>query len=151
MRVQCREGRVDYVRACTRHKAVVGLAGGAGAVELVVSTPWIIKTGDSVCFIGEQDSGSGKLLARGYVNKTRRVWGTPSNSAALFVFLPSVWVCALLSVAGVFTKAWLVLIPMAIVAFGCAWAMFAILSKLRRVRRQVREMADQICDQPRLT
>lgn len=78
------EGTVRRVSGGNRWLAIVELQARPGVIELSTGGAWVLRPGDSVAFLGRQDTQTGKFLAPCYRNITRGVRGRrPSEYTAI--------------------------------------------------------------------
>lgn len=69
------EGTVQTYRAVNVRNVVLEIQGTNRVIDLHVAQPWILKNGDRVVVVGEDDGRSGKFNGYAYRNDTREVYG----------------------------------------------------------------------------
>lgn len=69
------EGRVQTYRPINVRNVQVEIQGSNRLIDLHMDQPWVLKDGDYVAVVGEDDGRSGKFNGYAYRNDTRQIRG----------------------------------------------------------------------------
>lgn len=69
------EGKVQTYTPLNVRNVQLEIQGSNRIIDLHMDQPWVLKDGDHVVVVGEDDGRSGKFNGYAYRNDTRQVWG----------------------------------------------------------------------------
>lgn len=69
------EGKVQTYTPIDVRTVQLEIQGNSAVIDLRMQQPWILKDGDYVAVVGEDDGRSGKFNGYAYRNDTRQIWG----------------------------------------------------------------------------
>jgi len=69
------EGRVQTYTPISVRNVQLEIQGNLTVIDLQMQQPWVLKDGDYIAVVGEDDGRSGKFNGYAYRNDTRQIWG----------------------------------------------------------------------------
>ena len=69
------EGKVTHYHPIGVRRVRFGVQGDEREIDLNIEQPWVLRFGDHVVVVGEDDGRSGRFKAYAYRNDTREVFG----------------------------------------------------------------------------
>jgi hypothetical protein len=84
------EGRVQTYKPINVRNVQFEIQGSKEIIDLRIDQPWVLKNGDHVVVVGEEDGRSGKFNGYAYRNETRQIRGRSESElpdACRYLFL----------------------------------------------------------------
>lgn len=69
------EGKVQTYTPIDVRNVQLEIQGSQMIIDLHMDQPWVLRHGDHIAVVGEDDGRSGKFYGYAYRNDTRQVWG----------------------------------------------------------------------------
>jgi len=76
------EGSVRSYTPINVHNVQFEIHGSDQVIDLFMEQPWVLKNGDQVAVVGEDDGRSGKFHGYAYCNRTRQICGQTDRGLA---------------------------------------------------------------------
>ena len=69
------EGTVQSYKPVSVRNVQLEIEGSSQVIDLQMEQPWVLKDGDHIAVVGEDDGRSGTFHGYAYRNDTRQIWG----------------------------------------------------------------------------
>ena len=79
------EGTVQAYKPISVRNVQLEIEGSAQLIDLQMEQPWVLKDGDHVAVVGEDDGRSGVFNGYAYRNDTRQIWGKTDPNTELAI------------------------------------------------------------------